>query len=159
MASSPHVVNKPKRSTKPPSIKAQVIAKRVNGDSKRQIAHDVGISRQAVRSIINESDIDQQLQSGLVMAAQLIPKSIKVIDMRLDKGSESAAFGILNPLVLSRAAQANPQRMTADVNLQVAINALIQPAKAANEPVHAILEQAPASNAPVHDDSSSTDKT
>jgi hypothetical protein len=30
----------------------------------------------------------------------LIPKALDVVDKRLDKGSESAAFGILNPLVL-----------------------------------------------------------
>lgn len=122
-----HSAYHPTKSRKPQAIKNAVIVKRVNGQSKSSIARDLGIAVNTVNGIIEQSDIEKQLQDGLSQCANLISKSVKVIDQRLDKGSESAAFGILNPLVLSRAAQANPQRMTADVHLQQAINVLIQP--------------------------------
>lgn len=118
---------KGKRSNKPPVVKAAVITRRIQGVNKTQIAKELKLGRPTVDAILAEADVDGQFASGLSLCAGLIPESVRVIKHRLEKNSESAAFGILNPLVLSRAAQANPQRMTADVHLQQAINVLIQP--------------------------------
>ena len=106
------------RSTKPAVIKAAVLVRRVSGQSKSQIAKDLDITRNCVKSIIEEGDIDQLVERGVISCKQLIAKAVDVIDYRLDKKSETAAFGILNPLVLH---PADKQGNTTNITYNFAI--------------------------------------
>lgn len=120
---------KARRSSKPPAVKAAVLIKRSQGVTKSQIARDLEITRPTVNAIIEESDLDRQLSSGVLLCSTLIPKAIGVVDQRLEKGSEAAAFRLLEGIgVLGNQAKASKSNMLADMHLQVAIQNLIQPA-------------------------------
>jgi hypothetical protein len=120
------VATKRRRSIKAPGLKAAVVIARANGRDKRKIARDLGIARMTVDTILAEASLDQQIESGRIGCANLITKSIKVIDERLDKGSETAAFGILNPLVLRNESLAPTKRMTGDVTLNQTLQVLLR---------------------------------
>jgi hypothetical protein len=87
--------SKPRKSIKSPGTKALVIAKRVQGDSKRKIARDLNLPRVTVTSILDESNLDQQLTSGKLQSAGLISRAIGVIETRLRLNSENAAIKVL----------------------------------------------------------------
>lgn len=119
---------RPGYSKKPPIIKTEVIARRAMGQSKSQIARETEIAYNTVNCIIEESKVDELIEGGRLGCAKLIPKAVGVVDQRLDQGSESAAFGILNPLVL-RGNQESVRRrsMMEDPTLQKAIRDLLGP--------------------------------
>lgn len=83
------------KSTKAPALKNEVIVRRAMGQSKSVIAKQLKIAPNTVASIVALSNIDDMLESGRLSVHQLIPKSVNVMDERLDKGSESAAIEIL----------------------------------------------------------------
>ena len=113
------------RSRKPQAVKTAVLAKRVNGANKAQICRDLGIAKNTVNRILDESDIDAQLESGTAQACRLIPKAIKVVDDRLSKGSENAAFRLLEGVgVLG---EKRNMKKSNDPSLQIAIQNLIMP--------------------------------
>lgn len=118
---------KGKTSNKPPAVKAAVIAKRTHGETKTQIANDLHIARQSVDTILAEANIDEQMTSGLILASGLIPESIRVVKHRLAQNSESAAFGILNPLVLNRVSERPGAKMQGDIHLQQALSIIVKP--------------------------------
>src|SRR5271166_1358867 len=64
---------KQRRSTKPPVVQAAIIARNALGDSKTDIARDLGISRQTVHSILNSSELEQTITAGRSRAVSLIP--------------------------------------------------------------------------------------
>lgn len=76
-------------------LQAAVLSKYTAGESKVQIAQDLGMHRNTVASILADSEIQQIVMEGRSACVQRIPKSIKVIDQRLRKGSETAALAIL----------------------------------------------------------------
>lgn len=116
---------KKRRKTIPPSVKTEVVARRVQHQRITTIANEVGITRPTVYKILKESNIDELLESGRLGIARLIPKAIDVVDQRLTKGSESAAFGVLNGIgVLGKDIQLKSNHM-ADIHLQVAIQNLL----------------------------------
>lgn len=91
------VARKPRRSNKPPLVKAAVIAKAMLGTSNTQIAEDLDINRNTVRAILSESELQQhvkEVRSDLVLGGDLW-KARKVMREKLEKGSESAATSIL----------------------------------------------------------------
>jgi len=113
------------RSRKPQAVKTAVLAKRVNGANKAQICRDLGIAKNTVNRILDESDIDAQLESGTAQACRLIPKAIKVVDDRLSKGSENAAFRLLEGVgVLG---EKRNMKKSNDPSLHLAIQNLIMP--------------------------------
>lgn len=93
---------KPRRSTKPPGIKAAIVAKRMQNISKRQIAKELDISRTTVTCVLEEANLDQQIESGRIAIGGLIPKAIDVVNKRLDKTSETAAFKVLEGIGVLR---------------------------------------------------------
>jgi hypothetical protein len=87
---------KPKRkSTKPPVVQQAVIAKALIGATNSQIANDLDLDRGTVRAILSAAEIQQSIEIGRSDCIRMIPRSIKVIDQRLAKGSETAALAIL----------------------------------------------------------------
>lgn len=86
---------RPRRSVKPPQLKAAVITRRVQNQSKRKIAKDLGITRNTVATILEESHIEQHLQAFQVESVGLVPASLQVYRDRLAKGSEFVATKVL----------------------------------------------------------------
>lgn len=74
-------------SSQPPVVKAAVITRRVQGDSIRQIAKDLEISRQSATNILNEANVDQQVEQYKGRAWELVPKAFDSIETQLDKGN------------------------------------------------------------------------
>jgi hypothetical protein len=132
----PARAKKPRKSTKAPGIKAAVITSRVQGKSKRSISMDLGITRNTVDTILEESNIEQHLISGETTAFGLMHKSLDVLDQRLSKGSESAATYLLSNTLFSErySKKATPP---ADVVVNLAIQNLIQPSTTTNSDIPA----------------------
>lgn len=76
-------------------LKAEVITRRVQKQSKRQIAKALGITRNTVATILEESHIEQHLQAFQVESVGLVPASLQVYRDRLAKGSEFVATKVL----------------------------------------------------------------
>ena len=74
---------KPKRSVKSPLVQARVLQKRANGESKRQIAHDLKIARNTVTSVLELNQFEQTLQNERNESLRLIPAARKAIAHRL----------------------------------------------------------------------------
>ena len=116
---------RPKTSKKPQAIKTAIIAKRSQGQTTTQIARDLGITRNTVNGIIEQSGIEQYLEDGTLQCARLIPESIRVVKHRLEKNSETAAFKVLEGLgVLG---EHRSFKKSNDASLQIAIQNLIMP--------------------------------
>lgn len=122
---------KPRRSNKPPSVKASVVAKRVNGQSISAIARDVGISRPTVYTILDESDIDKVMADGRLGAMKRVPQALDVLDNRLDKNSESAAIWLLDKCFEGK--QETGKRMSGDVTLNQTLQVLLGSGSAPNQ--------------------------
>jgi transposase-like protein len=83
------------RSRKSPAIKTAVIAKYAQGQDKTSIANELGITRNTVRAIVNETDVDRHLSANQTVSLELIPRAIQVAHDRLAKGSENMAIHVL----------------------------------------------------------------
>jgi hypothetical protein len=94
--SRPSRAAKISRSRKNPAIKTQVIAKYSQGQDKTSIAKDLKITRNTVRAIVNESDLDRHLSANQSVSLDLIPSAIKVAHDRLEKGSEAMSMYVLS---------------------------------------------------------------
>jgi len=113
---------KPRKSVKAPAVKTAVLIRRASGISKSQIARDLGITRPTVNRIIEESDLDRQIEAGRQQSATLIPKALRVADMRLEKGSETMAIEVLRQSIWPL----NTKQIKAhDVGLTLAIQNLM----------------------------------
>jgi hypothetical protein len=124
---SPVEPRKPRRSVKAPGIKAEVIRRRINNDSKRNIAKELGITRNTVTTILEEGHVEQALSTGIQLTAGLIPKAIGVISKRLDMNSENAAVKLLEATIWPLDRKNSNRGLGHDTLLQVAITNLIQP--------------------------------
>lgn len=82
-------------SIKPPAVKAAVVAKSMAGESKTQIAEDLGITRNTVYSILNEAQLNDLVLQGKSGLYSLIPKSIRALEKALDRGDTAEAKVIL----------------------------------------------------------------
>jgi hypothetical protein len=132
------VIEQPKQVKRPrsimaPSVKAAVLVSRANGISKRKIARDLHVSRPTIDVILKESNLDQQIESGRLGCANLIPKSIDVVNFRLEKNDLNAALAILNPLVLRNEQGATGKRMAGDLTLNQTLQVLLRSDQPANE--------------------------
>ena len=111
-----------RRSRKAPGIKAEVITRRVQGQSKRSISKDLGITRNTVATILEESHIEQHLQTYQVQSVELVPEALRVMKVRLAANSENAAIKTLESTIWPLNAK---QSRTPDAGLTVAINQLM----------------------------------
>jgi len=65
---------KKRKSNKPKAVQAAVIAKRVLGESQRQIAKDLGISRSTVGVILSEAELGQLVERSKAVIFSALPK-------------------------------------------------------------------------------------
>ena len=121
----PRTAAKPKKSNKAPAVKAAVLVSRANGTDKRKIARELGIARQTVESIISEANLDQQLASGRITCATLIPEAVSAIGVSLKKGDGELGRKFLNDMgVIGRDSQGKPPLEA--VHLSQAINIMFK---------------------------------
>jgi hypothetical protein len=71
---------------KSPQSQQAVIAKRLRGDSKRQIARDLGMGRNTVDGILSESQVEAAVAQGRTQLVELVPKAIELIHRAIDQG-------------------------------------------------------------------------
>lgn len=83
------------KSTKPEPVKAAVIARTVQGDSKTQIAKDLGIDRATVRRIIDTSEISKIVEQGKSDCYAMVPRSTLNVGNAVNRGNLKASFGVL----------------------------------------------------------------
>lgn len=72
------------KSKKPESIKQAVVAKRLQGESKRQISRDLEIHRETVDNILDESQVEASLAQWKRDYLQLVPKALVIVTRMLD---------------------------------------------------------------------------
>lgn len=113
----------PRRSNKAPSVKASVIAKRVQGQSIAAIARDVGISRPTVYAILDETDIDRMMKDGRLGVMQQVPEALDTLKVRLEKRSESAAIWLLDKCFENQ--QPTGKHLAGDLTLNQTLNVLL----------------------------------
>jgi hypothetical protein len=117
---------KPKKSIKAPSVQSAILAKRANGQSKNSIKKDLGLSYNTVTSVLDLNNFDEQFAKLRAESVGLVPKAIKVMHDRLDKGSENAAIVTLKETIWPLNGN-NHRGMKPGDNLFVSIQNLIQP--------------------------------
>lgn len=82
-------------SIKPPSVQAAVVAKSLAGESKSQIAEDLGIARNTVYKILSDAQLSDLVLEGKSGVYGLIPKAVKAFEHALDKHKTPEATLIL----------------------------------------------------------------
>jgi len=82
--------NEPKcTSRKAPQVQQAVIAKRLQGDSKRQIARDLDVNRRTVDRILSESQIEEAVAQGRSRLVEMVPKALQLIEIAIEQGLAS----------------------------------------------------------------------
>ncbi len=71
---------------KSPQVQQAVIAKRLGGDSKRQIARDLGMGRNTVERILSESQVEAAVAQGRTQLVELVPKAMQLIEKAIEQG-------------------------------------------------------------------------
>jgi hypothetical protein len=80
---------------KPAVVQTAVVLKAMNGESKRQIAEDLGLGRDTVTAILEQPELDRLVKDGKIRLHQLIPKSLGSLEYALDKHKTPEAILIL----------------------------------------------------------------
>jgi DNA-binding transcriptional regulator LsrR (DeoR family) len=65
---------KKRKSKKAPVVQAAIIAKRVLGESQRQIAKDLGINRRTVGTILNDAEVHQLVERSKAVIFSALPE-------------------------------------------------------------------------------------
>lgn len=86
---------KPKKTLKSPTVQAQVLTRRANGDSKLKISKDLKMSRNTVISILDLNNYEQTLQSERVSSLSLIPAARKAVEHRLKMNDGNIGIKVL----------------------------------------------------------------
>lgn len=138
------------RSIKAPAVKTEIIARRVQGQSRTKIAKEMGIAPNTVSSIVALSNIDSMMEDGRLGAMKRLPKALDVLDVRLEKNSESAAIWLLDKCFDESKVQG--KKMGSDVTLTQTLNVLLHGSTGETANVSAgevkVVEQTPASDNP-----------
>lgn len=71
---------------KSPQVQQAVIAKRLQGESKRKIARDLEMGRDTVERILSESQVEAAVAQGRTQLVELVPKAIQLIQRAIDQG-------------------------------------------------------------------------
>jgi len=124
-----------KKSMKAPAVQTAVVTRRALGQSKAQISQEVGIAKNTVSSIIEQSEIDRILEDQTLSCAKLLPKCVREVDYHLDRHSLTAALSLLTPMVLNRDTAINASQV-GNMHISQTIQMLLHPDKPA-EPVKA----------------------
>jgi hypothetical protein len=105
-------------SNKPPIVQAAVIAKYTTGESKRQIAEDLGMSRVTVDNILSDAELSQIVLSGKSQIYRMIPEAVAGIRKAIKAGktTEEAQLVLRSTGVIAPEQASN---FTANVNLGV----------------------------------------
>ncbi len=112
-----------RRSRKAPAIKTQVIIRRSQGEDKTRISKDLGIARNTVTRILDESNVEQTIEANRAASLGLIPAAIRVAEHRLSQNSENMAIKVLENTIWPLNAK---QSKSPDIGLTVAIQNLMQ---------------------------------
>jgi hypothetical protein len=78
-------------SKKSESVKQAVVAMRLQGESKRQIAKGLAINRATVDTILDESQVEASLAQWRRDYLQLVPTALKVAKKFLEEGEQRGA--------------------------------------------------------------------
>lgn len=110
-----------RRSRKAPAIKTAVIIKRSQGQDKTSISNDLGIARNTVTRILEESNVEQTIEANRAASLGLIPSAIRVAEFKLSQNSENMAIKVLEntiwPLNTKQGKSADPGLTLAIQNL------------------------------------------
>jgi Homeodomain-like domain len=79
------------KSVKPEAVKQAVVSKRLQGQSKRQIARDLDIHRETVDNILDESQVEAALAQWRRDYLQLVPAALKIVERMLGKAQDKAS--------------------------------------------------------------------
>jgi hypothetical protein len=71
---------------KSPQVQQVVIAKRLQGESKRKIARDLQMGRDTVDRILSESQVEAAVAQGRSRLIEMVPKALQLIQRALDQG-------------------------------------------------------------------------
>ncbi len=82
---------KRRKSRKSGTVRATVVARKILGDSNRKIARDLGINRETVGRIIDDSEYREIVKSHRQEILDLIPKAIRAYRETLD-GLDTPAY-------------------------------------------------------------------
>ena len=63
---------------KAPKVQQEVIAKRLQGESKRKIARDLQMGRDTVDRILSESQMEEAVAQGRSRLLELVPKAVQL---------------------------------------------------------------------------------
>lgn len=74
---------------KAPKVQQEVIAKRLQGESKRKIARDLQMGRDTVDRILSESQIEEAVAQGRSRLLELVPKAVQLIETAIEQGLEA----------------------------------------------------------------------
>jgi hypothetical protein len=113
---------KPRKTLKPPALQAKVLTKRHMGDSKRQIAKDLGIAFNTVTSIVELNNFDSTLQSEQAESLNLIPLARNAVLERLKKNDGNIGLRVLENTIWPLNAKTSKQQ---DPHLTLAIQNLM----------------------------------
>lgn len=109
MPSQPHKPKPKRRTNKPASVQADVVARTLAGHSKRKISRDLGISHVTIATILSDSDLTRLIDEGKRSVHALIPKAVRAFDRQLDKDNAQVATRVLEGTgVLISAAERQP---------------------------------------------------
>lgn len=107
-----------KRSIKPQVVKAAVLVKTLAGQTKTQIANDLGMTRNTVRAILLESEFERITEQTRSDVQRLLPKGILHIERELDNDKPGAGFRLLEDVGILNAQQSLSINLR-DINFNV----------------------------------------
>lgn len=82
-------------SNKDPAVKAAVIARHLAGESSRNIAKDLHISRPTIAVILAEADLGQYIADAKSNFLNTIPKAVENVIRAIDEGNLNASIVLL----------------------------------------------------------------
>lgn len=112
-------------SRKPTAVQSEIIARRVSGQNKSEIARGLGVARNTVTSVLELNNVEQMFEDGRLGALKRVPQALKTLDVRLEKNSESAAIWLLDKCFDNQ--QPTGKRMAGDVTLNQTLQVLLRP--------------------------------
>jgi len=114
------------RSRKAPALKTVVILRRSAGVDKTAIAAELGIARNTVTAILNESDAERQMEHHRIRANTIVPLAFDAVETQLkDKQDGNLGIRYLEDMGVIGANAA--QHRAPDAGIVNAIQMLIQP--------------------------------
>jgi hypothetical protein len=79
----------------PKSVQDRVIARKLAGQSNRQIARQLALHHGTVGKILSQAEVQVMLNEYRQSAIELVPKAIKVCSYRLDRKDGKIAIEVL----------------------------------------------------------------